>query len=135
MLVFAHQEFKARTVKMDVPQEPLVRNVIKNAHNVVQMAVVISYLATANVILVSLDHSAIFLALHIPLDQTVEASASVYRNIRRSAIPRQANVNVKLVSPALNAKWNVHQIGGEKLAKILATVPQVPSVILEMENA
>ena len=48
---------------------------------------------------------------------------------------RQENVNAKWVSLDLNVKQNVLQIVGEKLARTLATVPLVPSVIPAMEIA
>lgn len=132
---FAHREFKARVVKMDVPQELSVKNARRNVHSAALVDVATSSLDTVNVILVSLDLCAIFLAPRIPLDQIVEVSASASKNIRRNAIQRQGNVNVKWVSPVQNVKLNVLQTGGEKLVRILATAPLVPSVILEMEIA
>lgn len=59
----------------------------------------------------------------------------LHKHCKIPLFSRQENVNAKWVSPALNVKRNVLQIVGEKLARTLATVLLVPSVILEMEIA
>lgn len=59
----------------------------------------------------------------------------LYKHCKIPLFSRQENVNAKWVSPALNVKQNVLQIVGEKLARKLATVLLVPSVIQKMEIA
>lgn len=65
-----------------------MKNVTKNVLNVALVVAATNYLVTVNVILASLDHSAISLVPNIPLDQTAEAIADALRSTLRNATRR-----------------------------------------------